>query len=354
MPGIDTPVLQLRPGLSLTSDGCHTATAVDDGSALMPCIWWQDSFERKYGAGRSFDVGGGTNPFGLGDYISVCGQVKWYQNELQLRVETAWAERDPNAEALWHAEVVHLTSEWVQGAEAPSRISTDQAHDAPVPAANISAASSGAVHPSGGGRMYTSKNTTDGHPLANQSASDFENSPFVSAIRTYVRHRGEFSFNDLRAAPDLRSAAEDVLASMPANASASTSSIANGTADVSEGAASGSATEMRIAHLFSRCIGLLASEGVVYLKDAAADVYGCFSMEILASALGDVMNDAVSRRAEYEDEGVPLDEITDGLIHHPALASACLTRGQARRHLAAAVDASVVYEASYKRYKQSL
>ena len=65
---------------------------MDDGSALMPCIWWQDAFERKYGAGCriSFEAGSGA-PFQLGDYISVCGQVKWYQSELQLRVETAWA-----------------------------------------------------------------------------------------------------------------------------------------------------------------------------------------------------------------------------------------------------------------------
>ena len=102
------------------------------------------------------------------------------------------------------------------------------------------------------------------------------------------------------------------------------------------------------------CIGLLAAEGVVYLKDAAADVYGCISMSVIGSALGDVITAAESRRAEYEDEGVPLDEIADGLIHHPALASACLTRGQARRHLTAAVDASIVYETNYKRYKQSL
>ena len=330
--------------------------AVDDGSALMPCIWWQDSFERKYGSGRSFEMGSGANPFELGDYISVCGQVKWYQNELQLRVESAWAERDPNAEALWHAEVVHLTSEWIQNAEAPARLSVDQVSNAPEGPMGTSTTSrngdAGAASNSAPS-AYTNKNTVGGHPAA-QNPLDFENSPIVDAMRTYVQTRGEFSFSDLRAAPELRQAAEATLVAMPAKATFA-ASTADGRSDGNGGgAASGSATEMRVAHLFSRCIGRLASEGVVYLKDAAADIYCRISMEVIASALGDVMNDAAARRSEYEDEGVPLDEITDGLIHHPALASACLTRGQARRHVAAAVDASIVYEANFKRYKQSL
>lgn len=338
----------------------------------MPCIWWQDSFERKYGAGRSFEMGSRTNPFELGDYISVCGQVKWYQNELQLRVENAWVERDPNAEALWHAEVVHLTSEWVRGAEAPAQLSADHANAAPAPAGTLGGAVGGGAAAAGvpsmgrscdrdlvgkGASACNAKALVDRHPRAPQGALIFDHSPFVDAVRVYVRDRGEFSFARLRAAPELRSAAEAVLASMPANTNMGTLTApsANKNSDASEGnTPSGSATEMRIAHLFSRCIGLLAAEGVVYLKDAAADVYGCISMGVIAAALGDVMNTAASRRSEYDEEGVPLDEIADGLIHYPALAPACLTRGQARRHVATAVDASVVYEANYKRYKLSL
>jgi hypothetical protein len=334
---------------------CGATLAVDDGSALMPCIWWQDSFERKYGAGRNFEMGSGANPFELGDYISVCGQIKWYQNELQLRVETAWAERDPNAEALWHAEVVHLTSEWIRNAEAPAQLSADQASNTPggLPAASLSRAGGAGAANNSEASAYANRNAVCGHP-ATQNALDFENSPIVDAMRTYVQNWGEFSFSDLRADPELRQAAEATLAAMPAKASL-VAPNADGAPDAKEGgAASGSATEMRVAHLFSRCIGLLASEGVVYLKDAAADIYCRISMQVIASALGDVMNGAASRRSEYEDEGVPLDEITDGLIHHPALASACLTRGQARRHLAAAVDASIVYESNFKRYKQSI
>ena len=346
--------------------------AVDDGSALMPCIWWQDAFERKYGAGRkSFETGSGA-PFQLGDYVSVCGQVKWYQSELQLRVETAWPERDPNAEALWHAEVVHLTSEWIRSADAPARLSADQASDASrrsaTPASRGSGVGASSIAVASTSRPVdrsranadvpanSSKLAVDGHPTVTQSALDFENSPFVDAMRIYVRNRCEFSFADLRSTAELRQAAEAVLASMPASISARATAVptAAGSSDANEAASGSAATEMRVAHLFSKCIGLLAAEGVVYLKDAAADIYHCVSMEIIASALGDVMNDATLRRAEYEEDGVPLDEITDGLIHHPALVSACLTRGQARRHVAAAVDASFVYEANYKRYKQSL
>ena len=347
--------------------------AVDDGSALMPCIWWQDAFERKYGAGCriSFEAGSGA-PFQLGDYISVCGQVKWYQSELQLRVETAWAERDPNAEALWHAEVVHLTSTWIRSADAPARLSADQASNASGPPASPASRGSGVgtassavastsrpVDRSGanaGVSAHSSKLAVDGHPPAAQSAPDFQNSPFVDAMRIYVRNRVEFSFTDLRATPELRQAAEAALASMPARISARAMAVpaVDGSSDANEAASGSAATEMRVAHLFSKCIGLLAAEGVVYLKDAAADVYRCVSMEVIASALGDVMSDAASRRPEYEEDGVPLDEITDGLIHHRALALACLTRGQARRHVAAAVDASIIYEANYKRYKQSL
>ena len=55
-----------------------------------------------------------------GDYISVCGQLKWYREELQLRVEMAWVEPDPNAEALWHAEVVERTQRWYREAAAPA------------------------------------------------------------------------------------------------------------------------------------------------------------------------------------------------------------------------------------------
>ena len=300
-------------------------------------------------------MGSGANPFELGDYISVCGQVKWYQNELQLRVESAWAERDPNAEALWHAEVVHLTLEWIRNAEAPARLSADQVGNPPgrpMVTSTTSRGDAGAASNSAPS-AYTNRNAVGGQP-ANQNPLDFENSPIVDAMRTYVQNRGEFSFSDLRAAPELRQAAEATLAAMPAKATSAASNADGNSDENGGGAASGSATEMRIAHLFSRCIGRLASEGVVYLKDAAADTYCRISMEVIASALGDVMSDAAARRSEYEDEGIPLDEITDGLIHHPALASACLTRGQARRHLAAAVDASIVYEANFKRYKQSL
>ena len=55
-----------------------------------------------------------------GDYISVCGQLKWYREELQLRVEMAWTEHDPNAEALWHVEVVERTQRWYRDAAAPA------------------------------------------------------------------------------------------------------------------------------------------------------------------------------------------------------------------------------------------
>ena len=308
----------------------RTLFLLDDGSALMPCIWWQDAFERKYGAGRSFEQGGGdtANPFELGDYISVCGQVKWYQEEMQLRVETAWAERDPNAEALWHAEVVHLTRDWVEKAHAPARLEPGEAAAAPAgggaaaAAASDGAAAAGAsgLDAAGGGQQAV--------------GVEFGESPFVEAMRYHVRKDGreEFSFSDLQAVPELRMAAE--------------AAVADG-AGRQAVAASSAATEMRLAHLFSRCIGvrafftlkitiscvfytethdfltendfIVAAEGVVYLKDVAADIYGCISAGVISAALSDVIHAAEQRRTEYEDGGVPCVTAATSLGLNPGL-----------------------------------
>ena len=78
---------------------------VDDGSALLPCIWWAKDAERHFGeqAFRARWPG-----LALGDLVSVSGHVAHYRGERQLQVLSADVETDPNAEALWHAELVHF------------------------------------------------------------------------------------------------------------------------------------------------------------------------------------------------------------------------------------------------------
>ena len=258
-----------------------------------------------------------------GDYISVCGQLKWYREELQLRVEMAWVEPDPNAEALWHAEVVERTQRWYREAAAPA--ATAEGESSPRTARQ------GATHPvaargaSGGG----------GGSGAVTIVEDFGASPFVDAVRNWVGGRQGFEFGELLADPDLKAAAESALCQPETQGSGAVPSP----------------TATRVAHLFTRCISVLSGEGRVFLKDAEADTYGWLSLGVIAAALGEVIRAAELRNAEYEEAGVPEAELAEDLSHHPALAAACLTRAQARRHLYAAVEESAVYEASHRRYK---
>jgi hypothetical protein len=55
---------------------------------------------------------------------------------------------------------------------------------------------------------------------------------------------------------------------------------------------------------------------------------------------------------EYGEDGVPREEVADGLIRHDSLSGACLTRSQAFRHITAAVAESILFDANYRRLKR--
>jgi hypothetical protein len=117
-------------------------------------------------------------------------------------------------------------------------------------------------------------------------------------------------------------------------------------------------------------------EGLIYIKDAVADIYGCVSIELLENALVGVIqaceaynpvrlsehamilvavqvltDSRMNALQEYKEIGVPCDELVDGLVAHPSLAVASLTRGHALRHISTAADESIIFEASFRRYK---
>jgi hypothetical protein len=92
-------------------------------------------------------------------------------------------------------------------------------------------------------------------------------------------------------------------------------------------------------------------EGLIYIKDAVADIYGCVSIELLENALVGVIQACEAYNPEYKEIGVPCDELVDGLVAHPSLAVASLTRGHALRHISTAADESIIFEASFRRYK---
>eukprot|EP00727_Mastigamoeba_balamuthi_P012750 m51a1_g8098 hypothetical protein (287) ;mRNA; f:76168-77271 len=70
--------------------------ALDDGSGAVDCALW---------------LRGAPAPppgFALGALVSVRGRVRLYQSQRALSVRFIRVEEDPNAEAVWAAEVVHL------------------------------------------------------------------------------------------------------------------------------------------------------------------------------------------------------------------------------------------------------
>ena len=103
-------------------------------------------------------------------------------------------------------------------------------------------------------------------------------------------------------------------------------------------------------------------------------MYGCVSTRIVAAAVDSIIREAEHEwpviilrtfsfhlqhvgdsrfvcLQEFHNTGVPREVIADRLVAHNMLAAACLTRGQAFRRIAAAVDSSFIYEASFRRFK---
>jgi hypothetical protein len=220
--------------LPLTCLSCRAPhDTVDDGSALFPCIWWHDSFERRYGSGRSWFSGLSPPPFKLGNHVSVCGQVKRFRGELQLRVDAAWVEDDPDAEAMWHCEVAHLMDTYYRQQHSPTpggaaAVGTHKRRKRP--AQEASSDPSGTEQPPG--------------------TSDVTIATLLDAICCFMRGRDEFRFSELPAAQNLRVVAEEI-ASRPQTLPCASMATDTATRPVAR------ATETRVAHIFTRCIGTM-------------------------------------------------------------------------------------------------
>lgn len=203
------------------------ARAVDDGTALLPCTWWHDSFEQRYGAGACWFGGSGrAAPFKLGDYVKLCGQMKWFRGALQLRVAAASVECDPNSEALWHAEVMHLSFMYYRRhGNATAKIDArSQIAALSVPSSSLSSLAGGS-----------------------EAANVLPGTCLVDALRYFISDLEEFSFVQLLQEPTLHIAFQQML--YQRGLAASEASFAQPEMQ--------SATATRKAHEFTRSIGVL-------------------------------------------------------------------------------------------------
>jgi hypothetical protein len=76
-------------------DGC-VQMRLDDSTGLIACVWWDTSYDAREAGRLAVER---SVPL-LGTTLHVMGQLGYFRDERQIRVDLAWMDMDPLSECL--------------------------------------------------------------------------------------------------------------------------------------------------------------------------------------------------------------------------------------------------------------
>ncbi|KAJ3104578.1 hypothetical protein HDU97_009090 [Phlyctochytrium planicorne] len=292
---------------------------LDDGTGLIPCVWWFDSESRN-------QVTRETLP--LGSLVNIAGKIAVKYQERKIHIHKATAQKDPNAETRWWTRTVELYND---AYAKPSIIPENYGDKALEEYKKYSSDNFNPLEPIGE-TITRDVMRSKVRELITELESKLEPitmEDFAKLVSWYIIANMSlpvFMYKDVRNAPELGK-----IVALMAHYQPKVSSERY--ADVT----------------FQKVFAHLTSNGTLYIEDEERDCYALIRHDYnLGKAILKIIRSPVSANIS-KTEGV-VEEIIVMLLHNdPKFKN--VSRHYISKSIKAMVEASLIYETSFKVYK---